>query len=105
MATIFIGAGFNSVFQQCINALVDTYGIYAASAVSANTFLRSFLAAGFVLAGRPMFNNLGVGPATSILGGIATLLIPVPILLMRYGQLLRRRSKFAMALQNKGATG
>lgn len=35
--------------QQCINFLVDTYGLYAASAVSANTFLRSVLAAGLPL--------------------------------------------------------
>ena len=34
VATTFIGAGFNVIFQQCINFLVDTYGLYAASAVS-----------------------------------------------------------------------
>lgn len=95
VSTIFIGAGFNSIFQQCINFLVDTYGIYAASAVSANTFLRSILAAGFPLVAKPMFHNLGVGPAMSILGGVATLAIPVPFLFMKYGRTLRRRSKFA----------
>lgn len=49
IATAFIGAGFNIIFQQCINFLVDTYALYAASAVSANTFLRSVLAAAFPL--------------------------------------------------------
>lgn len=44
VATLFIGAGFNIIFQQCINFLVDTYGMYAASAVSANTILRSLMA-------------------------------------------------------------
>lgn len=58
-ATVFIGAGFNVVFNQCINYLVDTYGLYAASATSANTFLRSVLAAGFPLVAHPMFHNLG----------------------------------------------
>ena len=29
VATCFIGAGFNVIFQQCINFLVDTYGMYA----------------------------------------------------------------------------
>jgi MFS family permease len=101
IATAFIGAGFNSVFQQCINVLVDTYGIYAASAVSANTFLRSMLAAGFPLVARPMFNKLGVGPAMSILGAVAGVLIPVPFLLMRYGQRLRKRSAFARQLEEK----
>lgn len=95
IAAAFIGAGFNVIFQQCINFLVDTYALYAASAVSANTFLRSILAAAFPLVAMPMFNNLGVGPAMSILGGVAALALPVPFLFMRYGVDLRKRSKFA----------
>jgi hypothetical protein len=86
-ATLFIGAGFNVIFQQCINFLVDTYGVYAASAVSANTFLRSIMAAGLPLAAQPMFHNLGVGPAMSILGAVATIAIPVPFVFMKYGLL------------------
>jgi hypothetical protein len=95
IATVFIGAGFNIIFQQCINFLVDTYALYAASAVSANTILRSFLAAGFPLVAKPMFHNLGVGPAMSILGGVAAIAIPVPFLFMWYGLTLRKMSKFA----------
>jgi len=95
IAAAFIGAGFNIIFQQCINFLVDTYLLYAASAVSANTFLRSLLAGGLPLAARPMFLNLGVGPAMSILGGVAALALPVPFILMKYGQSLRKMSKFA----------
>ena len=95
VATAFIGAGFNIIFQQCINFLVDTYGLYAASAVSANTFLRSVLAAGLPMAARPMFNKLGVGPAMSILGAVSCLALPVPFLFMRYGLKLRQMSTFA----------
>ncbi|ESZ96601.1 hypothetical protein SBOR_2968 [Sclerotinia borealis F-4128] len=95
IASVFIGAGFNIIFQQCINFLVDTYVLYAASAVSANTFLRSILAAGFPLVAGPMFRGMGVGPAMSVLGGVATLAIPVPFLFMKYGVALRRKSKFA----------
>jgi hypothetical protein len=91
----FIGAGFNTIFQQCINFLVDTYKVYAASAVSANTLLRSVLAATLPFAVRPMFNNLGPGVAMSILGGIATLALPVPFVFMKYGLALRRMSTFA----------
>lgn len=95
VAAAFIGAGFNTIFQQCINFLVDTYGLYAASAVSSNTVLRSLLASAFPLVAKPMFNNLGVGPAMSVLGGIACLALPVPLVFMRYGLTLRRMSKFA----------
>ncbi|KAI4122397.1 MAG: hypothetical protein LQ338_005844 [Usnochroma carphineum] len=95
VAAGFIGAGFNVIFQQAINFLVDTYALYAASAVSANTFLRSILASAFPLVARPMFHNLGVGPAMSLLGGIACLALPVPLLFMKYGRKLRSMSKFA----------
>ena len=95
IATGFIGGGFNLIFQQCINFLVDTYGLYAASAVSANTFLRSIMAAGLPLAAKPMFHSLGVGPAMSILGGVAVAAIPVPFLFLKYGLALRKKSTFA----------
>lgn len=100
VATAFIGAGFNVIFQQCINFLVDTYGLYAASSVSANTFLRSIFACGLPMAAKPMFHNLGVAPAMSLLGGIACLALPVPFLFMRYGLRLRKMSKFAPVIED-----
>ena len=78
VATGFIGAGFNTIFQQCINYLVDTYSLYAASSVSANTFLRSIFAFALPLAAGPMFRNMGVGPAASVLGAVSCLGLPVP---------------------------
>lgn len=42
-----------------------------------------------------MFHNLGVGPAGSILGGVAVLAWPVPLIFMKYGRRLRARSKMA----------
>ncbi|KAF7982111.1 hypothetical protein HWV62_29823 [Athelia sp. TMB] len=71
----------NTVFQQCINFLVDMYALHAASAVSANAFLRSVL---------------GVGRAMSVLGGVAALAVPAPLLFMRYSVRLPRKSKFAL---------
>lgn len=94
MATGFIGAGFNVIFQQCINFLVDTYGLHAASAVSANTFLRSMVGSGLPLAAKPLFARLGLGPGCSLLGGVAVLALPVPLLFMKYGKKLRGMSKF-----------
>lgn len=95
VAAVFIGAGFNSIFQQCINFLVDTYGMYAASATAANTFLRSILACGLPLAAQPMFHTMGVGPAMSLMGAVAVAAVPVPFLFMKYGLALRKRSSFA----------
>ncbi|KAJ5605401.1 major facilitator superfamily domain-containing protein [Penicillium lagena] len=90
----FIAAGFNIVFQQCLNFLVDTYGPFAASAVSANTILRSILACAMPIAARPMFENLGLGPSASLLGGISCLALPVPLLFMKFSAALRGKSRF-----------
>ena len=99
LAASFIGAGFNTIFQQCVNFLIDTYtpSGYAASAVSANTLLRSVLAAGLPLASRPMFRNMGVPGAMSVLGGLAGAAVPLPFVFMRYGERMRRRSRWAGA--------
>ncbi|PYH94396.1 MFS general substrate transporter [Aspergillus ellipticus CBS 707.79] len=93
LAALFIGVGFNCIFQQCLNYLIDMYGIYAASATAAVTFLRSIMAAGLPLAARPMIRALGVGPAVSIIGAVSAALLPMPFLFIQYGPRLRRLSK------------
>ncbi|KAF2166161.1 hypothetical protein M409DRAFT_66675 [Zasmidium cellare ATCC 36951] len=95
IASAFIGAGFNIIFQQALNFLVDAYSLYAASALSANAILRSAMACGLPLAARPLFENLGVGPGASVLGGISCLALPIPFLFMKYTTVLRSKSKFA----------
>lgn len=42
------GIGFFTIFQAALNYLVDTFQLYAASAVAANTFLRSCFAGAYV---------------------------------------------------------
>ena len=44
-----LGLGFFTIFQSAINYLVDTYLMMAASALAANMFMRSILAASFPL--------------------------------------------------------
>ncbi|KAG0154205.1 hypothetical protein PDIDSM_1585 [Penicillium digitatum] len=96
VAAGFIGAGFTLVFQQCLNFALDTYGPYAASAVSANTILRSVLACALPVAAAPMAHTMGIGPAMSLLGGVSCLVLPVPFLFMKYSPTLRQKSKFAV---------
>ncbi|KAL6705483.1 hypothetical protein ACN47E_006748 [Coniothyrium glycines] len=90
-----LGTGFFTIFQAALNYLVDTFTLYAASAVAANTFLRSCFAGAFPLVVTPLYHNLGVGPASSITGGFATLLIPVPFVFYVYGKEIRRRGKWS----------
>jgi len=65
----------------------------AASAVAANIMLRSVIAAGFPLFTRQMFANLGIQWAGTLLGCLATVMIPIPIVFWFYGAALRQKSK------------
>ncbi|KGO46723.1 Major facilitator superfamily domain, general substrate transporter [Penicillium expansum] len=75
--------------------VIGLFWIYAASSTAAITFLRSLLAAGLPLAAKPMIRALGIGPAVSIVGAVAAVLLPVPFLFMKYGPKLRELSKLA----------
>lgn len=46
------GFGILSIFLNCLNYLIDAYLMFAASAIAANTFLRSLAGAGFPLFAR-----------------------------------------------------
>lgn len=69
--------------------------ISAASAIAANTLLRSTAAAIFPLFATYMFNGMGVQWAMTLLGCVAILLVPIPILFIKYGARIRKKSKFA----------
>jgi hypothetical protein len=71
--------------------LVDSFTLYSASALAANTVTRSIVGAILPLAAFPMFDNLGVGWGNSLLGFIAVLFLPAPWLILRYGEFLRKK--------------
>jgi hypothetical protein len=74
--------------------LVDAYPIHAASVAAASTVFRSLLGALLPLAGDSMYNALGVGWGTSVLGFIAVVFIPVPLVFWTFGERIRK-SRFA----------
>lgn len=94
---VAIGFGFFAIFQSALNYLVDVFGTYGASAIAANTFLRSVLSASFPLFIDQLYHRLGIGWATSCFAFFATLLIPIPFLLYSYGPFLRRRDKYGLS--------
>lgn len=95
LGLVLLGTGFFTIFQAALNYLVDTFQAYAASAVAANTFLRSCFAGAFPLVVGPLYHNIGVGPGSTILGGFSALLIPVPFVFYVYGERIRKKSKWS----------
>ncbi|KAF2675771.1 major facilitator superfamily transporter multidrug resistance [Lentithecium fluviatile CBS 122367] len=90
-----VGFGYYTIFQSALNYLVDTFQRWGASAIAANTFLRSILAACFPAVVIPLYQKLGTGPASSCFGGFAVLMIPIPFLFYRYGEWLRTRGRWS----------
>ncbi|KAF7349177.1 MFS general substrate transporter [Mycena sanguinolenta] len=82
-------------FQSILMYVTSAYPAYAASVLAGNDFFRSAIASVFPLFGRTFFTNLGLGPGSALLAGISFLLMPVFWLLLKYGHVLRQRSKYA----------
>ncbi|KAF3912077.1 hypothetical protein ABW21_db0202895 [Orbilia brochopaga] len=93
LGTALVGLGLLASFMPIQTYLVDAFSFYAASAIGANTILRSTVGALLPLAGVPMYEKLGLGPGNSLLGGIAIAMMPIPWLFERYGERIRERFK------------
>jgi DHA1 family multidrug resistance protein-like MFS transporter len=95
VAGTFLAMSILLIFVVFINYIIDSYLMYAASAVAANTVVRSACAAASPLFTQYMFDALGVGGAGSLIGGVGVLLMPIPFIFYKYGAAIRARSKFA----------
>ncbi|GFF42255.1 uncharacterized transporter C569.05c [Aspergillus udagawae] len=96
LSGLLTGFGLFCIFLQCLNYIVDAYLVFAASALAANSVLRSTAGAGFPLFSTYMFNALGVNWTGTLLGCVAAILMPIPLLFYLYGPKTRAKSKFAM---------
>lgn len=95
IGSAFFGCGTILIFSGVFTFLVDSYPLYAASALAANSFARSMFAAMFPLFADAMYNNLGYQWATFILAMIALVLAPFPYIFFRFGKRIRSKSKYA----------
>ena len=91
-AGIPFGAGNAAVFIYAGNYLVQSYGIYAASAMAGNAVIRSFLGGTLPLAGPPMYRALGANWAGTVLGLLEVIIIPIPFIFYKMGGKIRQKS-------------
>jgi hypothetical protein len=101
-----------AAFMAVNTYLIDAFTLYAASAIAANTILRSVLGAVFPLFGLQMYNALGLvslviadrmraieltifqGWGNSLLGFVSLALCAIPVLFYYYGEKLRTSKRF-----------
>lgn len=94
IGTAFVGCGLLAIFMPVGTYLVDAFTVYAASAMAANTVLRSLMGAFLPLAGPKMYSALGLNWGNSLLGFIAIALWPVSWLFFKYGERIRTSKRF-----------
>ncbi|TQV95218.1 multidrug resistance protein [Cordyceps javanica] len=95
VGSAFFAAGILLVFLALLNYLIDSYVIYAASVLAANSVLRSLFGAAFPLFTTYMYKDLGIHWASSIPAFLALACLPCPFLFYKYGAKIRARCKFA----------
>ncbi|KAF1997756.1 major facilitator superfamily transporter [Amniculicola lignicola CBS 123094] len=94
LGTVLVGFGFTMVLSSIANYMIDTFTIYAASAMGAITVSRSIFAATFPLFALHMYDALGYGWGNSLLGFIAVAGCGIPPLFWFYGERLRTNPRF-----------
>ena len=78
IASVPFGTGVLFCFTSTWTYLVVVYKPIAASAMAANTFVRTTFAAAFPLFAGQMYHRLGTVGATALLAGLCTLATPLP---------------------------
>ncbi|KAJ9627755.1 hypothetical protein H2203_002968 [Taxawa tesnikishii (nom. ined.)] len=79
LAGVPFGFGMVLVFLSIMNYLIDSYTIFAASVLAANS----------------MYSNLGIHWASTIPAFLALACVPFPFLFYKYGARIRAKCKFA----------
>ncbi|KAK5116215.1 hypothetical protein LTR62_008541 [Meristemomyces frigidus] len=95
IATLVFGYAFSALFISSYQYIISSYEVHSSSALASVTLARYFVGGGMIVATRPMYQGIGVHWVLSLLGVLAAVLVPVPWVLVRYGDSVRRRSKFA----------
>ncbi|KAG8938323.1 hypothetical protein FRC04_009078 [Tulasnella sp. 424] len=82
------------IFLALSNYVIDAYLMVAASALASSIVVRSAFAAGFPLFSTQMYEKLNPRWASTLLAGLALLMLPIPFVLYRYGAKIRRTSRY-----------
>ncbi|EUC26749.1 hypothetical protein COCCADRAFT_113482 [Bipolaris zeicola 26-R-13] len=95
-ASVTIGLGTVCIFISSYMYIIDSYQIYAASALTFVTIVRYVIAGVMTVVGILMYKNLGTHWTLTALGCISAVVTPVPYVLYYYGETIREKSKLAV---------
>lgn len=81
-------------FVPLMAYVVDAFGLYSASSITALIVTRCLMGTFFPLAAQPTVRAFGYGWGMSLFAAISVVTIPIPVLVLRYGQKWRTFSKY-----------
>ncbi|KAK0736929.1 major facilitator superfamily domain-containing protein [Apiosordaria backusii] len=84
-ASAFFAAGLVAVFLSLLTYMIDSYTVFAASVLAANSVLRSLFGAAFPLFTTYMYEDLGIHWASTVPAFLALACVPFPVLFWWYG--------------------
>ncbi|KAJ5084480.1 hypothetical protein NUU61_009059 [Penicillium alfredii] len=94
-SSVLFGFGVICVFVSSYQYISDAFENHAASALASIQVFRFTAAGVMVVVSEKMYRHLGVAWTLSVFGALATVLLPVPYVLYRWGPVVRRWSRYA----------
>ncbi|KND91016.1 putative transporter [Tolypocladium ophioglossoides CBS 100239] len=95
IGAVFFSCGLVMVFISLMSYLIDSYVVYAASVLAANSVLRALFGTAFSLFTTRMYESLGNQWASSIPAFLVLGCLPFPFLFYKYGSQIRSKCKYA----------
>ncbi|KAJ5396941.1 hypothetical protein N7509_005054 [Penicillium cosmopolitanum] len=96
IGAVFFSCGLVMVFISLMSYLVDSYTVYAASVMAANSVVRSLFGTVFPLFTTQMYEKLGNQWASSVPAFLVLVCVPFPFLFHRYGSKIRSKCKYSL---------
>lgn len=94
LGSALVAVGIMYTYLPVQMYLVDVYTTFAASAIGANTIVRSICGGLLPLGVNPLYDRLGYGWGNTLLALVALAFLPMTALLLRYGERIRTNPRF-----------
>ena len=101
LSGLLFGCGYILIFIAMFNYLTDAYEQFAASALGVSSTTRSIFGAVLPFAAGPMYKNLGIHWASSLIGFVSLVSAIIPFVFIKYGERIREGSRFCRELKEK----
>ncbi|CAG7946532.1 unnamed protein product [Penicillium salamii] len=96
VASALVGFGMTTIFTSAYLYVIDSYGVFSASALGFMAFTRYLVSGGVMIAGSTIYERYGVHYTLTVLGAISAAMALIPYIFYVYGARIRQISKHAI---------